>query len=156
MRSEGPTPIVIVFRCRTYSAPFPHIHPHRQPSRTALSNVGLTALFNHERKRAYPFNLCNLCSKKLTTDISDLTDFHPERKRAYPFNPCNLCSKKLKRKRAYPFNPFNLCSKKLTTDIRDLTDANPDENRDYALKGHDLHLALGIALGFSVHVIFAL
>ena len=30
------------------------------------------------------------------------------------------------------------------------------ENRDYALKGHGLHLALGIALGFSVHVIFAL
>ena len=26
----------------------------------------------------------------------------------------------------------------------------------YALKGHGLHLALGIALGFSVHVIFAL
>ena len=76
--------------------------------------------------------------KKLTTDISNLTDVNPERKRAYPFNLCNLCSKKL------------------TTDIRDLTDANLGENRDYALKGHDLHLAQGIALGFSVHVIFAL
>ena len=46
--------------------------------------------------------------------------------------------------------------KKLTTDISNLTDANQGENRDYALKGHGLHLALGIALGFSVHVIFAL
>ena len=40
---------------------------------------------------------------------------------------------------------------KSTTDISNLTDANQGENRDYALKGHDLHLALGIALGFSVH-----
>ena len=43
--------------------------------------------------RDYPFNPFNLCSKKLTTDIWDLTDFHHERKRAYPFNLCNLWSK---------------------------------------------------------------
>ena len=51
--------------------------------------------------------------------------------------------------------------KKITTDIirkahqakasRDLTDANQGENPAYALKGHGSHLALGIALGFSVH-----
>ena len=35
----------------------------------------------------------------LTTDIQDLTDVYHERKRAYPSNLCNLCSKKQERKR---------------------------------------------------------
>ena len=29
---------------------------------------------NHERKRAYPFNLANLCSKEKETDLSDLSE----------------------------------------------------------------------------------
>ena len=67
------------------------VHSHSQGDALGYEIVGLSARFYHERKRDYPFNPCNLCSKKL------------KRKRAYPFNLCHLWSKKLSRKRAFLF-----------------------------------------------------
>ena len=37
-----------------------------------------------ERKRDNPLDLCNLCSKNITTDIRDSTDANHERKRDIP------------------------------------------------------------------------
>ena len=58
----------------------------------------------HERNESFRLFCVFRVHVILTTDIQNLTDFHHEHKQAYPFNLCNLCSKeKGKRKRMYLF-----------------------------------------------------
>ena len=61
----------------------------------------------HERNESFRLFCVFRVHVILTTDIQNLTDFHHEHKQAYPFNLCNLCSKeKGKWKRMYLIYPI--------------------------------------------------
>ena len=61
MRSEGPTPIV--FRCRTYSAPFPISIPIDSPHGLPCQMSGLQPSSITSASEIIRFNSRNLCSK---------------------------------------------------------------------------------------------
>ena len=46
------------------------VYSHSQGDALGYELVGLSALFNPERKRAHPFNPCYLCSKKTKAQAS--------------------------------------------------------------------------------------
>ena len=64
-----------------------------QNGRTCVACWFATVLLMSFANKKLPLLSCFPCSKILTTDFRDLTDVNHERKRAYPLNLCHLWSK---------------------------------------------------------------